>query len=523
MKSIKKFSTEMNQPKSILESIDSKALTELINGMGFKDIHELKKEKALLTKLEALLKEVTPVSEDDAAAIENKILKKAEPKSLESKTGEKEPEVAIGANGEVAEEEEPDVAEKDLEVAEEELEEESEVTPKATRKIMTFEDFIQEKTEPKEEVKEELEEEELEEVKEELEELEEELEEEELEETVTSNYSNNSVVKSFSQFVAESYISEKADNGPALQDEEIDYEGSIVLPIAKGDGPKSASNIEDAIVDMGEPKKLKDAEGETLVTDDQEIEKEPETAKDDVEGHGKVVVESTINEEDITSDEQFKEYAEAVLKKAFGDEYDEDKAQEVVDGLTSKYSGDYGAMIGALTSSLGEAVKEFVNEAAGFNGDLSKDDIEIPKFKLNLSKLKEIRNKIPLVYDNKEQFGLVNDYNAEAKKAFKTLLVAVDKLRLPEECGLKLEYSQNDKTLRNMPDDLDFFQGFLKIAWEYIPPRSRKKRWTSRYMYLSELEQGFGKAMDGGRDYTWAFTGEFNDEQLKDYLMTVYD
>jgi ribonucleoside-diphosphate reductase alpha chain len=57
MKSIKKFSTEMNQPKSILESIDSKALTELINGMGFKDIHELKKEKALLTKLEALLKE----------------------------------------------------------------------------------------------------------------------------------------------------------------------------------------------------------------------------------------------------------------------------------------------------------------------------------------------------------------------------------------------------------------------------------------------------------------------------------
>lgn len=242
MKSIKKFSTEMNQPKSILESIDSKALTELINGMGFKDIHELKKEKALLTKLEALLKEVNPVSEDDAAEIEDTLLKKAAPKSLESKAGKKEPEVAIGTNSEVAEEEES-------EVAEEELEEESEVAPKPTRKIMTFEDFTQEKTESNEE--EELEEEEL--------------EEEELEETVTSNYLNNSAVKSFSQFV----------------------------------------------------------------------------------------VESTINEKDITSDEQFKEYAEAVLKKAFGDEYDEDKAQEVVDGLTSKYSGDYGAMIGALTSSLG--------------------------------------------------------------------------------------------------------------------------------------------------------------------------
>ena len=48
MKPIKKFSTEMNQPKSILESLDSTALDELIKGMGFKDIHELKREKNLL-------------------------------------------------------------------------------------------------------------------------------------------------------------------------------------------------------------------------------------------------------------------------------------------------------------------------------------------------------------------------------------------------------------------------------------------------------------------------------------------
>ena len=42
-----------------------------------------------------------------------------------------------------------------------------------------------------------------------------------------------------------------------------------------------------------------------------------------------------------------------VLKNAFGDEFDEAKAQEVIDGLKSKHSGDYGAMVGALQSSLG--------------------------------------------------------------------------------------------------------------------------------------------------------------------------
>ena len=62
---------------------------------------------------------------------------------------------------------------------------------------------------------------------------------------------------------------------------------------------------------------------------------------------------SEVNEADIKSDDEFKEYAEAILKKAFGDDYDEAKAQEVVDGLTSKYSGDYGAMVGALQSTMG--------------------------------------------------------------------------------------------------------------------------------------------------------------------------
>lgn len=61
----------------------------------------------------------------------------------------------------------------------------------------------------------------------------------------------------------------------------------------------------------------------------------------------------TVNEAEVKSDEEFKEYAFTVLQKAFGEDFDEAKAEEVVDGLISKHSGDYGAMVGALQSSLG--------------------------------------------------------------------------------------------------------------------------------------------------------------------------
>jgi|694.fasta_scaffold06328_3 hypothetical protein len=63
-----------------------------------------------------------------------------------------------------------------------------------------------------------------------------------------------------------------------------------------------------------------------------------------------------VNEAEIKSDEEFKEYAMAVLKKAFGADFDEAKAVEVVDGILKKCDGDYGACVGMLTSSLGESV-----------------------------------------------------------------------------------------------------------------------------------------------------------------------
>ena len=65
-----------------------------------------------------------------------------------------------------------------------------------------------------------------------------------------------------------------------------------------------------------------------------------------------------LNEKDIKTVADFTKYAKDILKNAHGDNYDDGIAQETVDGLVSKYGEDYGAMIGALTSGLGEELNE---------------------------------------------------------------------------------------------------------------------------------------------------------------------
>ena len=63
-----------------------------------------------------------------------------------------------------------------------------------------------------------------------------------------------------------------------------------------------------------------------------------------------------MGESEIKSAEEFADYAETVLRKAFGEDYDEAKAKETVDGILSKVDGDFGAAVGMLTKSLGESV-----------------------------------------------------------------------------------------------------------------------------------------------------------------------
>lgn len=76
-------------------------------------------------------------------------------------------------------------------------------------------------------------------------------------------------------------------------------------------------------------------------------EEEVETKEDEIS-------ESDVNEADnIKSDEEFKEYAFKVLKQAFADDFEESKAQEVVDGILKVAGSNYGEAVGMLTSSLG--------------------------------------------------------------------------------------------------------------------------------------------------------------------------
>ena len=63
--------------------------------------------------------------------------------------------------------------------------------------------------------------------------------------------------------------------------------------------------------------------------------------------------ESVVNEAEINTDEEFKEYAFTVLKKAFQKDFDETKANDVVDGILSSSEGDYGVAIGMLVNSIG--------------------------------------------------------------------------------------------------------------------------------------------------------------------------
>jgi hypothetical protein len=175
--------------------------------------------------------------------------------------------------------------------------------------------------------------------------------------------------------------------GDEIADEEAGADG-IAIPAEKGDGSETAAGIAGDIMNMGKVKIQPETKGEELVTKDQkittEVKGEGDDLKDatevpakmgdgsesaagiagDIMNMGKVKVqpeskgdalvgEGKINEKDITSADEFKEYAMAILKDAFGDDFDEAKATDVANGLIKKYGEDFGAMVGALQSTMG--------------------------------------------------------------------------------------------------------------------------------------------------------------------------
>lgn len=69
------------------------------------------------------------------------------------------------------------------------------------------------------------------------------------------------------------------------------------------------------------------------------------------------VNEQNINEGEIKDEKSFREYAHAKLKEAFGDDYDESKADEMVDGILKDHKelvdkGDWGALVGVLNKGM---------------------------------------------------------------------------------------------------------------------------------------------------------------------------
>ena len=69
------------------------------------------------------------------------------------------------------------------------------------------------------------------------------------------------------------------------------------------------------------------------------------------------VNEHSINEGEIKDEKSFREYAHTKLKEAFGDDYDESKADEMVDGILEDNKelvdkGDWGALVGIINKGI---------------------------------------------------------------------------------------------------------------------------------------------------------------------------
>ena len=427
MKSVKKFSAMSVKDQPITESakVSKEAVDELIKKIGFNSIEELKNEKDLLSKLEALSKSFAAsndisedeLEEDRAEDIEDEVKAKGSPKSLEGTKDKGSDEEVVDAEVEEVEEEATEEADDDLVSDEQEITKEvpaeadevededgvdiaseEEETPKATRRIMAFEDFIKEKeTTINKNVNYHDDDDEPEDYavpmaasadplaeSDESRGVDDELEEEDAEK-------NESAIMSFSNFVNEAYGKDEADEVEEVEEDraediedEINAKGKpksvkegvgevitkiegdeiadevagadgIAIPAMKGDGSETAAGIAGDIMNKGKVKNMSSLDGK-LVTPDQTITEVIPDEANDVSEDGieiPLVKEAKLNEKDITSDDQFKEYAMKMLKDAFGADFDEAKATEVADGLISKYGEDYGAMVGALQSTMG--------------------------------------------------------------------------------------------------------------------------------------------------------------------------
>ena len=115
--------------------------------------------------------------------------------------------------------------------------------------------------------------------------------------------------------------------------------------------------------------KLSASQEKKLVDKVEKLEKDTEDAKEKAEDAKKEAEESKEKAEDakkeadkdesITDEKSFREAAKAKFEEVFGDELDEDKMKDIVDGILDKYkkeaeAGDWGTLIGVLNKSFGK-------------------------------------------------------------------------------------------------------------------------------------------------------------------------
>ena len=117
------------------------------------------------------------------------------------------------------------------------------------------------------------------------------------------------------------------------------YVKSLKEDLSKGDVKKM---VKDETKDL--EKKVDKAEDAA-----KDAEKKADAAEKDADK-----AKSKAGQDEVTDEKSFREYAEGVLKKAHGDDYDEKIGNKVINGLIDKTKdGDWGAAIGRLTSGLG--------------------------------------------------------------------------------------------------------------------------------------------------------------------------
>lgn len=290
MKHIKKFS------QLVTESTGKAAkIQEVVKKLGYNSLEEIKQEKALLTKLEGLMKELgkaSEVSEDEAEEIEDEVAVKGTSKSLAAKMGKKEEDGAPGAEEGVEEDAAEEIEDTKAFAGEPRRHAEDEGEEVVTR------DQEVTNTVPGEE-----------------------------DDETQGTKVPKARIMSFEEFISENEVT--INKKVSYQDDEEEDEDNA-LPVAE------------------------EEEGEVLVTLDQDVTQDLEESEDETNTHATVVVEAKVD-----SEKDFEEYAMSVLKKAHPEDFDQEIADKVVADLKAKYKGDFGAMVGALTSGLNENEESF--------------------------------------------------------------------------------------------------------------------------------------------------------------------